>query len=92
MDYAHTTYPVTDGRIRVAKVDCTSEVVRTSSIRPAAPRAPPRRAAGRTCAPLCTAAATPPTTVCPAPRMGRVQRMQCMRAPSLHSITLLIGS
>lgn len=26
MNYAHTQYPVTDGRIRIAKVDCTVEV------------------------------------------------------------------
>lgn len=28
MNYAHTQYPVTDGRIRVAKIDCTIETVR----------------------------------------------------------------
>lgn len=33
MKYAHSTYPTSDGRIRVAKVDCTVEVVRPSIIR-----------------------------------------------------------
>lgn len=28
MKYAHSTYPTSDGRIRIAKVDCTVEVVR----------------------------------------------------------------
>ena len=29
MSYAHSTYPTSDGRIRIAKVDCTAEVVRS---------------------------------------------------------------
>lgn len=48
MQYAHTTYPVSDGRIRLAKVDCTVETVRPPpppSRR--APEDPPRRAAPR---------------------------------------------
>jgi hypothetical protein len=31
MEYAHTKYPVQDGRVRLASVDCTTQDVRRPS-------------------------------------------------------------